>query len=252
MGIAVLITCYNRREMTMRCLRLLTPQLGDGDDVYLVDDGCTDGTAVAVREAFPRVRVISSGGGCFWAKGMALAWQGALEQEHDADVYTGYLWLNDDIVLKADALSGLRSVSATYPDSVVVGEFVNACGERVYGTHGELFAGNFVFVPRKVYEKVGLIDGGFQHAWADSDYALRCKRAGVSVVSGGLVGSCEGHPLRPSLKGLGLRARWSLLWNPKGWCLHDLWRYRRRNWGVCVAIVSSVHFMVHVLMGERT
>ena len=135
-------------------------------------------------------------------------------------------------------------------DRVVVGELINARGEVTYGIRGDLFTGNFVYVPRSVYEKLGMICGDYHHAWADSDYAMRAKRAGVRVVSCGIVGKCEGHPNRPSLKGLSLRQRWAMLFNPKGWNLHDLWLYRRRNWGVLAALVSCVHLVCHVMRGE--
>ena len=48
MNISVLMTCHNRRELTLKCLGLLLSQIGEDARVYLVDDGSTDGTAVAV------------------------------------------------------------------------------------------------------------------------------------------------------------------------------------------------------------
>ena len=48
-NIAVLITCYNRKDKTLLCLESLFKQQGLGIDfslaVFLVDDGSTDGTA---------------------------------------------------------------------------------------------------------------------------------------------------------------------------------------------------------------
>ena len=54
MQIAVLLTCYNRKDKTLRCLKSLSDTflLSGVDhkvDVYLTDDGCTDGTFNAVR-----------------------------------------------------------------------------------------------------------------------------------------------------------------------------------------------------------
>lgn len=247
MRIAVLLTCHNRREATLRCLAGLVPQLGEADRVFLVDDGSTDDTDAAVRTRYPSVRVIPGDGSLYWAKGMALAW-GVARQTGVA--FDGFLWLNDDVRLSPQALAVLDKLSSVHPDAVLVGELENARGEIVYGIRGDLFTGNFVFVPHGVSEKVGMICGDYAHAWADSDYAMRCKRVGVPVVSCGIVGTCEWHPNRPSLKGLCLRERWVMLFNPKGWNLHDLWLYRRRNWGVCVAVFSCVHMILHVIAGE--
>lgn len=241
MKFAVLMTCHNRKETTLRCLRSLPSDV----DVYLVDDGSTDGTGAAVKASFPRVNVIRGEGDLYWAKAMELAWKTAV----GAGDWDGYLWLNDDVELDADAVG--RVEKSGNSGEIIVGELINARGEVTYGLRGDLFTGNFVYVPRAVYEKLGMICGDYAHAWADSDYAMRAKRAEVKVVSCGVVGKCEGHPNRPSLKGLSLRRRWELLFDPKGWNLHDLWLYRRRNWGVFAAVFSSAHLIFHVLKGER-
>src|SRR5690242_187901 len=92
--VAVLITSHNRRETTLRCLRCLVEQRGcEALDVqtYLVDDGCTDGTASAVRNAFPTVTILQADGSLFWAGGMRAAFAEAAKSDPDF-----YLWLNDD------------------------------------------------------------------------------------------------------------------------------------------------------------
>ena len=253
MKIAVLMTCHNRKETTLRCLRGLPSDV----DVYLVDDGSTDGTDEAVKIAFPKVNVIRGSGNLYWAKGMELAWKTCLQREVEKVggggqwKYDGFLWLNDDVELATDALGKLTTAFQLEAPTIFVGELVNSEGEVIYGKRGDLFTGNFVFVPRVAYEKLGLICGDYAHAWADSDYAMRAKRAGVKVVSCGIVGKCEGHPNRPSLKGLSIVERLRLLTDPKGWNVHDLWLYRKRNWGVCAAIASCTHLILHVMKGER-
>ena len=252
MKIAVLMTCHNRKESTLRCLRGLPSDL----DVFLVDDASTDGTGDAVREFSRaerdgRVEVLEGNGSLYWARGMALAWRASLKVDGRVG-YDGWLWLNDDVALSPEAIATRLCASyAAHPDAILVGACVNSKGEETYGLRDDLFTGNFVFVPRAVYTKLGMICGEYAHAWADSDYAMRAKRAGITVVSCGVVGRCEGHANRPSLKGLSLRQRWAMLHDPKGWNLHDLFLYRRRNWGVCAAVASCIHMVFHVLKGVR-
>ena len=208
MDIAVLMTCHDRREQTLGCLGLLMRQLKPDDRVFLVDDGSSDGTAAVIAAQYPNVVVVKGDGSLYWAKGMHKAWETAVADRQDWD---GYLWLNDDTELWSDAIARLLAVNAG--DRIVVGELENAKGEIVYGTRsGGLFTGNCVLVPRKVYERIGMICGDYSHAWADSDYAMMAQRAGI---------------------------------------VHDLWLYRRRNWNCFVAIASSLRMIVHVIIGER-
>ena len=236
--------------MTLLCLKCLLANAerltGWTCQVFLVDDGSSDGTGSRVRAAFRQVKVIEGDGNLFWAKGMELAWKTAVA-EGDWDAY---LWLNDDTVLYDDALAKLFSLDDGC--SIIVGDLQDSAGKIVYGLReGGLFTGNCVFVPQAVYGRLGMLCAGFAHAWADSDYALLAQRKGVNVIAGGVVGTVEGHPNRPSLKGLSFKERVRMLRDPKGWHVHDLWLYRRRNWGIMAAMVSCVHLVLHVMWGER-
>lgn len=154
MNIAVLMTCHNRRETTLRCLASLfvaakQAEKKDGAGqwrlhIFLVDDGSTDGTGEAVRKwagsiiqhaSFVHLHLILGSGSLYWAKGMALAWREALKwealrrgecalQSFDPPVFkfAHYLWLNDDVELFPDALLTLihdgKSVSENLRSAV--------------------------------------------------------------------------------------------------------------------------------------
>ncbi len=246
--IAVLMTCHNRVSMTVACLARLMPQLSEDDRVFLVDDGSTDGTGAKVRASFPAVHVVDGDGSLYWARGMALAWRTAIETGVD---WRHYLWLNDDTMLSANALSQL--LAADDGSGLLVGSIADASGKVVYGlgVNGRM-NGNCVLVPKSVHKKIGMICGGYAHAWADDDYAIHAGRMGIPLMSAGVIGTAEWHPLRPDLGKMAFRERWRSLTDPKGWNLHDLWLYRRRNWGICAAVLSSLHMFVHVLCARRS
>lgn len=251
MRIAVLMTCHNRRETTTRCLKGLLSQVNDGFQIFVVDDGSIDGTREELEKLADehRLRILTGDGRLFWAKGMAMAWATSLEESWD-----GWLLLNDDTLLRDDAIARLQKTVSAHPDMVVVGNLRDeVTGSRICGLADDgTFTGNFVFVPVGVYRRVGALCGAFHHAWADCDYAMRCRRQGVRIVELDDVGTTRSHQMRPRLDKMNLRARWKTLWDPKGWCVHDVWLYRRRNWGVIVAFVSCAHLVLHVLFGGRS
>ena len=109
------------------------------------------------------------------------------------------------------------------------------------------FNGNFVLVPRKAYESVGMISGVYTHARADYDYAERLKRAGIPFfASSRYVGVCK-RDYAQKVEGMGLCKRVSLLWKPSYCNLHDLFLFRRKYYGVGRAIVSCLHMTLIVL-----
>lgn len=75
---AGLLTVYNRCAVTLKGLSSLykaIENLGNGYtfDVYMTDDGCTDGTNEAVHEKFPNIHIIQGDGSLFWSGGMRKA-----------------------------------------------------------------------------------------------------------------------------------------------------------------------------------
>ena len=243
--LAVLMTCHNRAHQTLECLKRLMPQLGSGDRVFLVDDGSTDCTGTMVRATYPSVHVIDGDGSLYWAKGMRKAWETAAE-EGDWDAY---LWLNDDTMLLPDAMDKMRAKDDG--QSLVIGNLCDSAGRAVYGLNVNGWVnGNCVLVPRSIYKKCGMLCGDYSHAWADSDYAYHVRRARFAIVGAGVVGAAESHPLRPDLSKMSFCERWHSLFDPKGWNLHDIWLYRRRNWGLISAITSCLHMTIHVLVAR--
>lgn len=288
MQIAVLMTCHNRREKTVRCLRALAvvahevkskSENGKSAEfqVFLVDDGSTDGTGEEIVRLFDcsarveerlAVRVIRGDGNLFWAKGMRLAWETAVEAEKKEGPFDFFLWLNDDVELKPGAIESVLDDWRRCGDER--GAIAGACSRDVEETASTYaattrrdvqippngaapqradgwFNGNFVLVPRKAYEQVGMISNEYTHARADYDYAERLKRAGIPFfASSRYIGVCEGDYGRKFV-GLGLAQRVALLWKP-GYCnLHDLFLFRYKYYGLLRALVSCLHMMVIVL-----
>jgi glycosyltransferase involved in cell wall biosynthesis len=58
MQISVVIPSYNRKHTLERALQSVYQQCSEADEVILVDDGSTDGSAAMVARAFPEVKIM--------------------------------------------------------------------------------------------------------------------------------------------------------------------------------------------------
>ena len=82
-AVAILMACHNRREKTMACLdALLTSDLVTDTalEVFLIDDGSTDGTSNAVSSLYPAVHLIAGDGNLYWNGGMRVAFAAAMHK----------------------------------------------------------------------------------------------------------------------------------------------------------------------------
>ena len=244
-SIAALLTCHNRKQSTLACLEALhrcALPAGYALDVYLVDDGSTDGTASAALDRFPAVRIIRGAGDLFWNRGMHTAFASAMQDGHSF-----YLWLNDDTFLDIGALKRLmftyeRVASVGQPYSIVVGSTRDArTGELTYGgvvrrswwhplrlrviepssvpLRCDTFFGNCVLLPDRVARRVGNLDPVFTHSGGDTDYGFRARKKGCSIwVASGFLGTCARNPVDGTWEDptLALRQRWNKVREPKG------------------------------------
>lgn len=257
--VAALLTCHNRRAATLEGLGALFASSGRGTDfdleVWLVDDGSTDGTADAVGAAFPEVHLVPGDGQRFWAGGMRLAFEHAARHLPDF-----LLFLNDDARLRPDAVQRLLRTHAARralgEDAIVVGPTRDERGQLSYGglrrarsalalryellppadvaQPCDTFHGNIVLVPRPVYAALGNLSPEFVHGQADFDYGLRARAAGFGVwTAAGFLGECVWNPLQGTWRdpSLGLRERWRRVMSPKGLPPREWWVYTRRHGG---------------------
>lgn len=243
--IAVLITCYNRKEKTLYCLNQLSAYINQNFEncleIYLVDDGSTDGTSLAIRNNFPFVKLIQGSGKLFWAGGMRLAWETATKFLK----YDYYLLLNDDTILFSNTIEILlsankRNKAAILTDGITIGTTIDEeTGKVSYGGSllnnkfspkskkvfkenvdmiCDLGNANIMLVPKEVVNKIGILSTHYTHGLADFDYTLRAKKVGFWVmVAPSICGYCKNdHGKRWKSAVFSLQERIKFLHNPKG------------------------------------
>ena len=279
--LCALLTCFNRKALTLACLRALAASTGlDGVQLsaVLVDDASTDGTTEAVRAEFAWVTVVSGHGALFWCRGMHLAFETAMRTGYDS-----YLWLNDDTLLQADSVSRLLACQRALcrdPASpiIVVGSTVDAVtGKHTYGGERrpsrfrplhvlpihplavpqrcDSMAGNIVLIKSDAALRVGNLDPVFEHAMGDTDYALRAVKLGVELwLAEGIHGTCSHNTMVNTWRDstLTLRTRLAQLFSRKGVPWRSWLALTRRHAGVLWPVYFVSPYLKVVVQGLLT
>jgi GT2 family glycosyltransferase len=209
-NVAALYTCFNRKDKTLNALKALEVAQKNykGNllvDVYLTDDGSTDGTSEAVAKAYPNVTIVKGNGNLFWAEGMRSSWKKAM----DTKTYDAYFLLNDDTELYANVFEQIDKThnfsiqnlgnagiylggtedkikkTHTYSGSIILSKFLYKQKRLVpNGTvqHCDLGNANIMWVSSQVVSKIGILTAGYAHGLADYDYTLTANKNDIPVL----------------------------------------------------------------------
>lgn len=204
--IAVVSVTYNRVDP----LLILLGQLRELDydrsriDIYLVDNGSTDGTVEKVGAAFPEVKLIELDENTGVSAGFNRSIATALEAPTTYD----YLWLLDsDAEVEPNTLVPMVEAMQHNPDIGVAGSAVFdpndrgrmvTAGLKVDWARGDiplflpssaadelldvdLIAACSMLTRASVYAEVGVWDNRFPLYWGDTDWCARVLRSGARV-----------------------------------------------------------------------
>lgn len=258
-NLAVLLTCFNRKQKTLACLEALFNQELPADvslTTYLVDDASTDGTREAVHQSYPQVKIFPGNGNLFWNGGMRLAFSEAMKDDPDY-----YLWLNDDTILYPETISQLLATSYQLAqqgetNAVVSGSTCDPhTGQTTYGgvvrsnpfhpfryrllepTQAaqpcDTMHGNCVLIPRSVVQAIGNLDPTFFHYAADWDYGLRARQKGCTVwIAPGHLATCSLNPQVTKTAAENLSEGLEKMNKPKGLAFKDATLQPAQEWKV--------------------
>lgn len=205
--VAIVTPVHNRRELTLLCLRSLS-RIRAGDleiTTFIVDDGSTDGTAEAVRNEFPEVKIVPGTGDLWFTEGTNVGVRAALENDPDF-----VLMINDDSVFDSRFLEHLVETARTHPRSVVgpllllwdtphrifqvspkwdlwAGGWRHWNEQTVWTVPGrpwevDLIVGNCVLVPAEAIRENGLMDSKRFPNFGDAEYTPRLKKRGWKLL----------------------------------------------------------------------
>ncbi len=230
--VALVMPVYNRRDITLQCLRSLRRVDSAGLEVkiFIVDDGSKDGTSDAIRSSFPDVELIAGDGTLHYAAGTNRGIEAALTWDPNYVVT-----MNDDAVYHDQFLLRLISVARANNRSIVgallllwnephrvfqVGQVwrtwkggwdipmdLTAFSVPTEAFDVDCIVGNCVLFPVEAIRECGLMDEKkFPLGWGDAQYLARMRKAGwrLLVEPRALVW-CEPNTYPPALHHLPIK-----------------------------------------------
>ena len=124
MDIAIIIVNWNTRDVLAQCLKsVYVSQTAKQFEVWVVDNGSSDGSEQMIRESYPLVRLISNGDNV----GFARANNQAIENSSGDYV----MLLNPDTVVEKDVIESLANYLDKNPE-------IGAVGPRLLNPDGTL------------------------------------------------------------------------------------------------------------------
>ena len=262
-----LMTCYNRKEKTVRALKNLIQGNPEIDFSFIVaDDGSTDGTYEALQE-LSQVTILRGNGSLFYSGGMRIAIE---EAKKNGQEYDDCLLFNDDVDFlplaieklcqkddsciwigptsdERGALSygGVVKTSKWRPKTEIV---MAATAE---GRECDTFNANCVLIPWKIFQQLDNIDPVYTHSMGDFDYGFSAKRKGFLVrVSNEFVGECPDNPVSVSWRNteLSMKERLRRKESPKGLPGKEWFHYLNKNYNLLTAIAYSIIPYLRILL----
>jgi GT2 family glycosyltransferase len=210
MDLSVIIVNWNTKDLLCQCIDSLTQTLKKIDtEIFVVDNGSTDGSVAAVREKFPGVRLIENPVNMGFAR--------ANNQAISLSSREYLLLLNPDTRAKDEAIPQMLSFMSSHARAGLVGaQLLNADGskqnsianfpslatellnksllrwlfpekfpgkERDYPNPVEVESviGACVLVRREAVNQVGLLDEKFFLFLEETDWCFRVKKAGWKI-----------------------------------------------------------------------
>ncbi|MDA8430350.1 MAG: glycosyltransferase family 2 protein [Geobacteraceae bacterium] len=206
--VTVVIPVHNRRVKTLRCLKSLFNAKNSNHElsVIVVDDGSSDGTAEAISQCYPQVRVISGTGNLLWTGAVNVGIKEAL------DTGTNFvLILNDDSVHEVNFINNLVSCSKEHNGAITGAKILYLSKRQIIrfaGADWNIFKwgwhyphnllessclgatsfkvksinGNCCLIPADVFNRIGLYDEvNYPHLYADSAFTIQAGKSGIPL-----------------------------------------------------------------------
>lgn len=174
MPISVIVPVYNSERFLAEAIQSVLNQTLPPDEIIVVNDGSTDGTATLIERLGARIRPIhqpNAGPAAARNTGLRAA-QGNLVAFLDSDDW----WPVDSLRLRAACLSQRPDLSGVVGATQLV--LSTAFGPKTWGVPQPTLNLGVTLIRRAAFDLVGDFDEDFAYA-EDADWLLRAREAGL-------------------------------------------------------------------------
>lgn len=206
--IAVIILNWNNAPDTLECLASVYGSNDSSYQVFVADNGSTDGSLSILKQAYPQATFIENKENLGFAEGNNRAMEAALKNGAE------YLFLlNNDAVVHKETLSILRRAAETHPNACALGAKIyfyeapttiwfggadwnpdranfdfrdwnidesNALTKKI--EKSEFLCGCALFIRSSQIGEIGLMDPRFFLNWEETDWCSRIRRKGYECL----------------------------------------------------------------------
>lgn len=263
MNILAIMTCFNRKDKTEKCIRdLVKGNKNINFTFVVVDDNSNDGTFEMLKDLSKiyDIRLIQTEGECYYSGGMRIGMQYTLDKVNEN--YERLLLLNDDVDFFDKSIEKMLKEQKAKTDRVIVGATCNKDGKLTYGAikyekkikyrtieidesniPADTFNCNCVLMDFNILKKIGVFDSTYIHSLGDFDYGMMLSKDGYEIISTKeYVGICERNSIAstwldtklPMIKRLKLKE------SPKGAPIKPWFHYLNKHFGIRTAIRGAV------------
>lgn len=263
MKVIALATFYNRRDRTLTSVRQLFDYFKSKSSInfemYLVDDGSSDGTSELVKQHFTEVNILTGTGNLYWSGGMRFGWEEIVKKSK----FDYLLAFNDDIQVFPEGLSGLFGVIQSLNlkpihEFAITGAFLSPTMEKTSYSgvikhskwhplrlekvepNGKIqtcdsLNMNIALISSGALKKVGFLSDHYRHCRADYDFGLRLTASGGFIyLAPQHIGICPRNSITGTSNDpdISISRRWKSLVSIKEEKPSERWVYYKSHGGV--------------------
>lgn len=202
--VVTIVLNWNGKEDTLECLRSLQRSSYSNSTTIVVDNGSTDGSVPAIREAFPDLVIIENRRNLGFTGGNNVGISHALEKGAE------YVWLlNNDTIIEPDTLAKLVAKAESSPGIALLSPVIHWHEDPDsiqfylsyvdWGTYNiinfsqeehDRYAdrsrdyslwGTALLIKRNALWKLGSLDDRFFAYGEDAEYCMRASREGFGI-----------------------------------------------------------------------